>query len=499
MADVKLQTGSRVFEVLAYLCHSPLEALKQFVENSADAIEQADRGDGCIRVRLDHSQNQQNRPSTITIEDNGIGMSSEKMSHILQNIGNSEKLQHVLRGEKGVGILAFALIADELHISSLNGGSAPSCLILKREWLKEGKAQIIEQCPQHRMSKSGTKVHLVGILPEIAPQLTKARLKQYLSREFSNDLRRNLYSLYIGDSHGYDAVEPRIFNGVPTLSSNVSLGPWGNAHIQLFTLPFEAEGATIDICGRAGIRLCALSDIEEFKKEPWQGQRLEGCVRCDRLKGTADKAAAVQDEVYKALAEALHSLEPELIEKIRQVTQEYRQNRLVEIMNRVDRFIGYFLRYKETGELPKRTTITDKAAPELIQRLDLPPVRPRAGTPAVSHYQRNSNPLPNYLHADLSLPQDERPHLRAWSDNGGNAVKINMLHSDFLSSERDDKRCAWYLFSIWAKHHLLKEYGTDAEALADEMVGLFSRAGPLLNQFAIRPRTASRNVEAVKS
>jgi hypothetical protein len=168
-------------------------------------------------------------------------------------------------------------------------------------------------------------------------------------------------------------------------------------------------------------------------------------------------------------------------------------------MNRVDRFIGYFLRYKETGELPKRTTITDKAAPELIQRLDLPPVRPRAGTPAVSHYQRNPNPQPNYLHADLSLPQDERPHLRAWSDNGGNAVKINMLHSDFLSSERDDKRCAWYLFSIWAKQHLLKEYGTDAEALADEMVGLFSRAGPLLNQFAIRPRTASRTVETVKS
>jgi hypothetical protein len=33
MAEIKLQTGSRVFEVLAYLCHSPLEALKQFVEN----------------------------------------------------------------------------------------------------------------------------------------------------------------------------------------------------------------------------------------------------------------------------------------------------------------------------------------------------------------------------------------------------------------------------------------------------------------------------------
>ena len=498
MAEIKLQTGSRVFEVLAYLCHSPLEALKQFVENGADAIEQADRSDGCIRVRLDHSQNQQNRSSVITVEDNGIGMSSDKMGRILQNIGNSEKLQHVLRGEKGVGILAFALIADELHLSSLNGDNKPSCLVLKREWLREGKAQIIEQCPQHRLTKPGTKAHLLGILPEIAPQLTKGRLKQYLSREFSNDLRRNLCTISIGDSHGYEAVEPRIFNGVPTLGTTISLGSWGQAYIQIYTLPFEAEGATIDLCGRAGIRLCSLNDIEEFKKEPWLGHRLEGCVRCDRFRGTADKAAIVQDEVYKALAEALHSLEPELIEKIRQVTQEYRQNRLAEIMNRVDRFIGYFLRYKEIGEMPSRAAMAkDKMAPVLVQRIDLPPVRPGA---AVSHTSRQQQQRQmSYLQADLCLPPDNRPQLRAWSDNGGNAVKINVLHTDFLSSERDDKRCAWYLFSVWAKQFLLKEYGTDAEALADEMVGLFSRAGPLLNQFAIHPRTSGRSVETVKT
>ena len=497
MAEIKLQTGSRVFEVLAYLCHSPLEALKQFVENGADAIEQSGRSDGCIRVRLDHSQNQQNRSPMIIIEDNGIGMSSEKMGHILQNIGNSEKLQHVLRGEKGVGILAFALLADELHLSSRNGGHAASCLVLKREWLREGKAEIIKQCPHHRLSKPGVKAHLTGILPEIAPQITKARLKQYLSREFANDLRRNLYTLYIGDSHGYEAVEPRIFNGVPTLSTNISLGPWGNAHVQLYTLPFEAEGATIDLCGRAGIRLCSLTDIEEFKKEPWLGQRLEGCVRCDRFRGTADKAAVVQDEVYQALAEALHSLEPKLIEKIGQVTQEYRQNRLAEIMNRVDRFIGYFLRYKETGEMPKRKVVPkEETAPEFIQRLDLPPVRAISRVSSGSHSQQRQL---SFLQADLCLPPDNRPQLRTWSDNGGNAVKINVLHTDFLSSEKDDKRCAWYLFSVWAKQQLLKEYGTDAEALADEMVGLFSKAGPLLNQFAIRPRSSSRTGETVKS
>ncbi|OGN99983.1 MAG: hypothetical protein A2Y59_03095 [Chloroflexi bacterium RBG_13_52_14] len=497
MAEIRLQTGSRVFEVLAYLCHSPLEALKQFGENAADAIEQSENEDGCIRVRLDNSTHNGSRLPQIIIEDNGIGMGSEKMEYILQNIGNSEKLQHVLRGEKGVGILAFALIADELHLSSCNGGHTPSCLILKREWLREGKGEIIEKCSQHRMNKPGTRAHLIDILPEIAPQLTKARLKQYLSREFANDLRRNLYTIQISDGHGYEAVEPRIFSGVPTMVSVINLGDMGNASIQLYTLPFEAEGANIDLCGRAGIRLCALTDIEEFKKEPWLGRRLEGLVRCDRFRGTADKAAVVQDEVYTALAEALHGLEPQIAEKIVQVTREYRQNRLAEIMNRVDRFIGYFIRYKETGEMPKRTVIaSDKKGPDLVQKLDLPPVRPTNRVPVSTRAPRTQ---PVFLHADLCIPPENMSQLRTWHDNGNGSVKVNMLHTDFLSSEKDDKRCAWYLFSIWAKKQLLDEYGNDSEALADEMVGLFSRAGPLLNQFVVRPRSPGRNVETVKT
>jgi hypothetical protein len=486
MAEIRLQTGARVFEVLAYLSHGPLEALKQFVENGADAIEQARRTDGCIRIRLDHVSSLNGHSPQIVVEDNGIGMSPEKMRQILQNIGNSEKLQHVLRGEKGVGILGFAVVAEELHLSSLNGGHRPSCLVLKREWLREGRAEIVEECPQHRLSKPGTRAHLIGIMPEIAHQLTKARLKPYFSREFANDLRRNVYTIYIGDGHGYEAVEPRIFTGVPTLGANMALGPWGHASVQLYTLPFEAEGATIDVCGRAGIRLCSLTDIEEFKREPWLGQRLEGSVRCDRLRGTADKAAVVQDEVYKALADGLHGLEPEIIEKIGQVTQEYRQNRLAEIMGRVDRFIGYFLRYRETGELPRRKTADVEEAAGVVATAS----SASAPSARASSSSRAPRPMPSFLRVDLSLPPDGMSQFRTWRDNGS-GLKVNMLHTDFLSSERDDKRCAWYLFSIWAKQFLLDHYGSDSEALADEMIGLFSRAGPLLSQFPIRPHGAA--------
>ena len=49
-----------------------------------------------------------------------------------------------------------------------------------------------------------------------------------------------------------------------------------------------------------------------------------------------------------------------------------------------------------------------------------------------------------------------------------------------MLSQKEDTRCVRYLFSIWVKESLLQEYGTDAERLADEMVGLLAEAEPLL-------------------
>ena len=55
MAKVTLHTGPGVFEVLAHVCRSPSEALKQFVENAADAIEQAKTEEGQILHQADLS------------------------------------------------------------------------------------------------------------------------------------------------------------------------------------------------------------------------------------------------------------------------------------------------------------------------------------------------------------------------------------------------------------------------------------------------------------
>src|SRR4030042_3534508 len=122
MAKVRLHTGPGVFAVLANVCRNPQEALKQFVENAADAIDQAKTEEGYIWLRLEYGPGgngqKQGALRRIAIQDNGIGMTREKMNQVLHRIGDSEKLHLALRGEQGIGLLAFALIAQELHLAS---------------------------------------------------------------------------------------------------------------------------------------------------------------------------------------------------------------------------------------------------------------------------------------------------------------------------------------------------------------------------------------------
>jgi hypothetical protein len=59
-------------------------------------------------------------------------------------------------------------------------------------------------------------------------------------------------------------------------------------------------------------------------------------------------------------------------------------------------------------------------------------------------------------------------------------ICINRGHVEFLLSQRENKRCVRYLFTIWAKENLLQEYGANAERIADEMVGVLAEAEPLI-------------------
>lgn len=488
--QVELKTGLGIFEVLSHVCRSPLDAFKQFVENAADAIEQVGEKEGYIRIEVKYglASDRQQVVNSLTVEDNGIGMSAQKMRQILQHIGDSEKLNYALRGEKGIGILAFATIAEELHISSTEkDGVAASCLILKRDLLKAGLGEVNQQCPLHRSSKRGTIVYLIGILPEVTVQLTKRRIKDYLSREFATDLRRNLYTLLIRDNEHYEYIEPQRYRGVKALAMDIPLGRFGHASTELYVLPVSAPDATVSLYGRGGTRICYLVELEDFKKQPWIGQQLEGYIRCDYLKRTADKTAVIQNEVYRALVAELQALESDIGEQIQRVAQEYQNRRLAKVIRITEEFINKFVSYiggevaleklfparRRVGEgiatTPKKTSFKPEEKPALTE---LVARHPRAAPPP--------------LFIQLCPPPAGKVQLRSWYDASTGIINVNREHTDFLEAEQDDRRFMRYLFALWVKEHLLPEYQGDAERIADEMVGLLIKAELPFSRFLTR-------------
>jgi len=481
-----LQTGPGVFEVLAHVCRSHQEAVKQFVENSADAIQQLSTDEGRISVILEYlpSENEHHGRilKRILVADNGIGMDREKMKSILQRIGDSEKVQMALRGEKGIGILAFSLVAEELHLASTVADGVPSsCVVLKRSWLKTGQAQIVERCPRHTHAERGTIAYLEDILPEIADKLTKEGLKEYLGREFASDLRQGLYAMAISDGHGFEPVPPQRYRGIKAMSSTISLARLGTVHVELHVLPWEMADATVSLYGRGGTRICLLTDLDDFKVLPWIDKRLEGYVRCDHLKRTADKTAVVQERVYQAFVAGLRGIEPEIKDMIGKISAESQERRFLVVMGKAGKLIDKFLRYRDRGllaDLALRTPGVGQAKKAIDKSIagdetkpDLAPDTP--GTPRAPAHTRAP-------YIELRPPPRAKAELRSWYDARTGCICVNREHEEFMLAQRQDSRCIRYLFAIWAKESLLQEYGEDAERLADEMVGRITEAEPLL-------------------
>jgi len=483
MAKARLHTGTGVFAVLANVCRSPQEALKQFVENAADAVEQASPRGGRISIQLEYEPpgngHGQDTLKSIVVEDNGVGMSREKMYQVLGRIGDSEKINLALRGEQGIGILAFALIAETIHLASgVEEGKPSSCLVLRRNWLKSGRAEIIARCPSHLHKRRGTTVFLEGILPEIAPQLGKARIREYLGQQFASDLRANLYEMTISDDHVSETIHPQHFRGVKVMSSSLPLGRRRSVFIELYVLPWEMSDAVVGLYGRGGTRICSLTDLPHFKELPWADRRLEGYIRCDRLKRTADKTAIVQNEVFNAFAAELGKLEPTVRELLLKVSAESLEQRFGIALSRASRLIDRFLRYREQGKL---TDLSLASAVGARKRNGDREARSEPKTGAVKPGVPRRTPVPTRApNIRLDTPSADKASYRSWYDPGQSEICINREHVEFLLSQRENKRCVRYLFTIWAKENLLQEYGENAERIADEMVGVLAEAEPLI-------------------
>jgi hypothetical protein len=288
-----------------------------------------------------------------------------------------------------------------------------------------------------------------------------------------------MYAMSISDNHTFEPIHPQRFRGVKVMSTNLHVPKAGPAYIELYVLPWEMPDASINLYGRGGTRICSLKDLQDFNVLPWIDQRLEGYIRFDRLARTADKTAVVQDEVFRAFVNELRQLETQIGQLIEDVSAESQEQRFNIILGRAGKLIDKFVRYREKGLLE---TLAMGHAAAVATKQDSHEEKTKVPQPLVEE-----KPLRMVLHhptraphIKLQSPANEKSDYRSWYDPNEGVICINREHYEFLLSQREDRRCMRYLFYIWMKESLLQEFGTQAEKVADEMVGLLAESEPLL-------------------
>ncbi|MHB8997743.1 MAG: ATP-binding protein [Armatimonadota bacterium] len=127
-----ISVGAQVIDTLTSGMYSrPLMALREYVQNAADAIDEAVESgclrtdDGSISITLN------GRDRSIAVEDNGIGVDPTDIVPRLCSIGSSGKLQKELRGFRGIGRMGGMAYCDCLRFETRSGGRSSVSIV---EW-----------------------------------------------------------------------------------------------------------------------------------------------------------------------------------------------------------------------------------------------------------------------------------------------------------------------------------------------------------------------------
>ena len=135
--------GGALLDVITTGMYSdPLMVYREYVQNSADSIQTAvDMGvlspsDGTVRFEVSGSER------TISIEDNGLGVTNSEAARALGSVGVSEKKGISQRGFRGIGRLGGLAYCDTLRFETRAGAEQ---LVAVVEWDGRKARELLEE------------------------------------------------------------------------------------------------------------------------------------------------------------------------------------------------------------------------------------------------------------------------------------------------------------------------------------------------------------------
>lgn len=191
--------GARILDVLTTgMYPDALDALREYVQNSYDAIRRAERAEilkpnfGEVTVSIDTEKRQ------VSIRDNGIGIPAAEAHSALLSIGASKKRIGDDAGFRGIGRLAGLAYCDRLvfstaykdepHYTELAFDAAAirkSIAATSRSAENETAAELLTRLTTHRAADRKPdlpffEVKLIGVDPKACPFLDADKVRTYL-------------------------------------------------------------------------------------------------------------------------------------------------------------------------------------------------------------------------------------------------------------------------------------------------------------------------------
>lgn len=429
---------------------NPLHALREYLTNAIDAIDDGKINDGLVKILL--SQN----GKSVIVEDNASGMNEKKVRSLPVEIGVSAKQGRLdQRGEKAVGLLAFGSMGYRMHIITrtkeeqyynyLRYEKNEDNQIEDPEFTKLTTSEVIREF--YGTFHHGTRI-IVNTNPDILKRnLTETAIEKFVQETYFPLMQTRRISLKIGnaDNGSLRKVTELEMNGDILLNQFLTFQAKSKGELkdyQVFAyLIFnpEIENGKVSVYSKDVKVYNSVVQLEESLAELdfWKCRQITGYINEPNLKITLGREGINRDSnAYKSLVSLLEQIHenywPQISEQLKK-RKAVKGNRLVD---------------NAWEDLEKAYQVTEPI--NIIPRG--PPQNPKPHTPNPNPITRNPRRFPFGKRFEQFGLGQEKLRSKLETDLGYPVVVINNVHPDYKTNvqEGDEKSAKEYVFDISA-------------------------------------------------
>lgn len=351
--DLQIKDLDNAIALLGEIYDDERDAIAEFIKNSADAK----------ATRIDVYLQRKGKNPHIRISDDGYGMDYSELKRVARSVAYSiKKYDPQTKGEKGIGILGFQAIAERCEIVSRSTDDPGTHALI----LHYGKSKGTLRSDDLRVRVfPGTDVYLYRIPKTRFYRFTINKLDEYLKSKFRMDLLEESYQLWVTEGKQGRQVVAEHYRGQPFYIMDKRT-IYGDIKFSLFILPTPKD-VSVGLYSKGNEVISDITQLDEFNREPWNLRQVQGEITCDFCKQTTGRKGIVKDrQKYPIWAEAVKSIEKELLVEVKRISMEHKQQRDQQMYNQLRKAFARAFSELPAFSLMPKTLISSSTGGEVM-------------------------------------------------------------------------------------------------------------------------------------